>query len=87
MSKVAIQGIKGSYHHQVAMDFFGKKIEIAEFMSFDEKKLRMGKQIDSGNIEFLKFGYGGLKDIQVNPSSIDKVKHFLSESGIQIRKV
>ena len=36
MSKVAIQGIKGSYHHQVAMDFFGKKIEIAEFMSFDE---------------------------------------------------
>ena len=36
MSKVAIQGIKGSYHHQVAMEFFGKEIEIAEFMSFDE---------------------------------------------------
>ena len=36
MSKVAIQGIKGSYHHQVAMEFFGNEIEIAEFMSFDE---------------------------------------------------
>ena len=36
MKKVAIQGIKGSYHHEVAIDYFGDKIELLEFMSFDE---------------------------------------------------
>ena len=33
--KVAIQGIKGSYHHQVAIEFFSDDIEIDECMSFD----------------------------------------------------
>ena len=36
MKKVAIQGIKGSYHHQVALNYFGKEIELIEFLSFDE---------------------------------------------------
>ena len=33
--KVAIQGIKGSNHHQVATDFFGDKIDLLECSSFD----------------------------------------------------
>jgi len=33
--KVAIQGIKGSNHHQVAIDFFGDDIELLECSSFD----------------------------------------------------
>ncbi|WP_318309680.1 prephenate dehydratase [Flagellimonas crocea] len=33
--KVAIQGIKGSNHHQVAKDFFGEDIELLECSSFD----------------------------------------------------
>lgn len=33
--KIAIQGIKGSNHHQVAMDFFGSNIELLECSSFD----------------------------------------------------
>src|SRR5690606_35180359 len=33
--KIAIQGIQGSNHHQVAMDFFGQEIELLECMSFD----------------------------------------------------
>lgn len=33
--KVAIQGIKGSNHHQVAKDFFGDDIELLECLSFD----------------------------------------------------
>lgn len=33
--KVAIQGIKGSNHHQVAKDFFGDNIELLECSSFD----------------------------------------------------
>ncbi len=33
--KVAIQGIKGSNHHQVATDFFGENIGLLECSSFD----------------------------------------------------
>ncbi|MEO1485124.1 MAG: prephenate dehydratase [Bacteroidota bacterium] len=33
--KVAIQGIKGSNHHQVAHDFFGNDIDLVECLSFD----------------------------------------------------
>ncbi|RNC91754.1 MAG: prephenate dehydratase [Allomuricauda sp.] len=32
---VAIQGIKGSNHHQVAKDFFGDDVELVECLSFD----------------------------------------------------
>jgi len=34
--KIAIQGIKGSFHHIVANEFFGEDIELAECMSFSE---------------------------------------------------
>jgi prephenate dehydratase len=34
--KVAIQGIKGSNHHQVAKDFFGNAIDLVECLSFDK---------------------------------------------------
>jgi prephenate dehydratase len=34
--KIAIQGIKGSFHHNVAEKFFGENIELAECMSFTE---------------------------------------------------
>ncbi len=33
--KIAIQGIKGSNHHQVAKDCFGDDIELVECLSFD----------------------------------------------------
>lgn len=33
--KIAIQGIKGSNHHQVAKDFFGEAIDLVECLSFD----------------------------------------------------
>ncbi|AWX45257.1 Prephenate dehydratase [Flagellimonas maritima] len=33
--KVAIQGIRGSNHHQVAKDFFGDDIDLVECLSFD----------------------------------------------------
>jgi len=34
--KIAIQGIRGSFHHIVAEKFFGENIELAECMSFTE---------------------------------------------------
>ncbi|WP_281764671.1 prephenate dehydratase [Neptunitalea lumnitzerae] len=33
--QIAIQGIKGCFHHQVALEYFGEDIEIEECMSFD----------------------------------------------------
>ncbi len=42
---IGIQGIKGSYHHHVALDFFGKDIEINECMSFQELVLNLEKGI------------------------------------------
>ncbi|WP_276389713.1 prephenate dehydratase [Eudoraea chungangensis] len=32
--KIAIQGIKGSNHHQVALDYFGNEINLVECLSF-----------------------------------------------------
>ena len=34
--KIAIQGIKGSFHHQVALEYFNEKITINECLSFEE---------------------------------------------------
>jgi prephenate dehydratase len=34
--KIAIQGIKGSFHHQVALDYFHPSFEIDECLSFEE---------------------------------------------------
>ncbi|SKB70669.1 prephenate dehydratase [Maribacter arcticus] len=47
--KIAIQGIKGSNHHQVAKDCYGDDIELVECLSFDElvDKL-LSKEADQG---------------------------------------
>ncbi len=39
--KVAIQGIKGSFHHIVAEAYFGKNVELVECMSFGEMPVRL----------------------------------------------
>ena len=35
-TKIAIQGIKGSFHHQVAQEYFQQEHELDECMSFDD---------------------------------------------------
>jgi len=35
-TKIAIQGIKGSFHHQVAGEYFGAEVALEECMSFQE---------------------------------------------------
>ncbi|MFH6993107.1 prephenate dehydratase [Flavobacterium sp. FlaQc-48] len=35
-TKIAIQGIKGSFHHQVVKEYFSEKVEIDECLSFEE---------------------------------------------------
>ena len=34
-TKIAIQGIKGSFHHAVAMDYFQETVVLKECLSFD----------------------------------------------------
>ncbi|GEL10912.1 prephenate dehydratase [Flavobacterium glycines] len=35
-TKIAIQGILGSFHHQVAQEYYGKEVVVDECMSFEE---------------------------------------------------
>lgn len=47
--KIAIQGIKGSNHHQVALDYFGNDIDLVECMSFHKLVDQLlNKQADKG---------------------------------------
>ena len=45
---IGIQGIKGSFHHIVANNFFGKEIDLAEFLSFEE----MIYNLNDGKIDY-----------------------------------
>lgn len=46
--KIAIQGIKGSFHHIVAESYFSKDIELVECMTFSEMpKLLESKKVDA----------------------------------------
>ncbi|MDJ0646542.1 MAG: prephenate dehydratase [Flavobacteriaceae bacterium] len=45
---IAIQGIQGSFHHLVALDFFGNDITLTECMSFSEiPELVITNQVDA----------------------------------------
>jgi imidazole glycerol-phosphate synthase subunit HisF len=54
-------------------------------MQFSENRLRMGAQIDSGNIDFLNEGYGGEQAIMVTPCSLNNVKTHMRDEGISVR--
>ena len=45
---IGIQGIKGSFHHIVANNFFGKEIHLDEFLSFEE----MIYNLNDGKIDY-----------------------------------
>ncbi|HMI07676.1 MAG TPA: prephenate dehydratase domain-containing protein, partial [Flavobacterium sp.] len=34
-TKIGIQGIKGSFHHQVALEYFHQEVDVDECMSFE----------------------------------------------------
>ncbi|WP_224483900.1 prephenate dehydratase [Robertkochia aurantiaca] len=43
--KIAIQGIKGSFHHQAASEYFGDSIELLECLSFDNLVDQLNERI------------------------------------------
>ncbi len=55
------------------------------WMSFNEARLRMGAQIDSGNIDFLKYGHGEYCEIMTDKIAIPSLKEYLKENNISIR--
>jgi imidazole glycerol-phosphate synthase subunit HisF len=55
------------------------------WMQFNEARLRCGEQIDSGNIDFLNEGYGGIRNFLVEPLTILDVKKHLAGEGLPIR--
>jgi imidazole glycerol-phosphate synthase subunit HisF len=67
------------YHYATPVD--------RPFMSFEAARLRMGESIDSGNIDFLNFGYGDQRSVPVKPASLGEVKNVLAKAGVQVRDV
>ena len=56
------------FHYDIQLD------SNSPFSSYEGPDLRKGKEIDSGNIEFTKYGYGGFRNLFVNPISIGDLK-------------
>lgn len=57
------------------------------YMSSDDSGLRMGKQIDEGNVDYLKTRMcGGLPWTLIEPASITDVKQLMGDSGISVRQ-
>jgi prephenate dehydratase len=46
--KVAIQGIPGSFHHQVALNYFGPQTEVAPYRTFEE----VAGAVASGKVDY-----------------------------------
>ncbi len=56
------------------------------YMSSDDPTLRMGEQVDEGNVDYLRERTcGGLPWTLITPTSIPEVKQLMSESGIPTR--
>jgi cyclase len=56
------------------------------YMSSDDPTLRMGKQIDEGNVDYLKTRTcGGLPWTVIEPASIPEVKQLMEDSGVPVR--
>jgi imidazole glycerol-phosphate synthase subunit HisF len=56
-------------------------------MKYNKTQLRMGSSVDSGNIDFLRDGYGGSRELMVEPCSILSIKENMAEQGINVREI
>ena len=57
------------------------------YASTNTNGLRMGAQVDEGNVEFLNSRYGGILEKRFEANTIKGIKGFLTESGIQCRNL
>jgi cyclase len=64
--------------------YYAKPID-SPTMTFREERLRMGEATDSGNVDFLNSGYGGVRAVFVEPTSLADAKRALAERGLPVR--
>ena len=57
------------------------------FSASNKGGLRMGKQVDEGNLEFLNVRYGGIGERRFNPVSISELKDYLNTEGLKCRDI
>ncbi|WP_333878476.1 prephenate dehydratase [Flavobacterium sp.] len=82
-AKIAIQGIKGSFHHQVAQHYFGPSGDILECMSFDEVAKRLIRQEAAKGVMALENSIAG--SIVPNYALIDRNNlHIIGEYYLDI---
>lgn len=82
-SKIAIQGIKGSYHHEVAAQLFGPEIALAECLSFDALVATVTSMVSDAGVMALENSIAG--SIIPNYALIDKNDlHIVAEAYIRI---
>ncbi|MDH7445203.1 prephenate dehydratase [Aquimarina sp. 2201CG14-23] len=75
--KVAIQGIRGSYHHGVAQAYFGNEVDVDECMSFQELVHSLEKEKSTDAVMAIENSIAG--SIIPNYAYIDE--HDLTISG------
>lgn len=82
-TKIAIQGIKGSFHHQVAQEYFGKDITLIECMTFDNLVDGLLKKDAFQGVMAIENSIAG--SIIPNYALIDKNElHIIGEHYLQI---
>ncbi|UUC46825.1 prephenate dehydratase [Flavobacterium cerinum] len=82
--KIAIQGIKGSFHHQVAKEYFNESKSLIECMSFDE--LVKNVLEDDRNLGIMALENSIAGSIIPNYALIDYNKlHIIGEHYLDIR--
>lgn len=82
-NKIAIQGIKGSYHHEVAAQLFGTDLSLDECLSFDALAASVTAKATEAGVMALENSIAG--SIIPNYALIDKNDlHIVAEAYIRI---
>jgi len=68
------------FHYQYATAKDGQQT-----MQNNGSALRMGRHIDTGNIDFLNEGYGGEQTVLVDPLTVKEVKQYLRSHDVKVR--
>ncbi len=80
---IAIQGIKGSYHHEVATLIFGQDVEMTECMSFDQLSNLVVKEQATAGVMALENSIAG--SIIPNYALLDRHQlHIVAEAYIKV---
>ncbi|UJP64674.1 prephenate dehydratase [Mongoliitalea daihaiensis] len=75
--KIAIQGIQGSFHHQVALQVFGDQVTIHEFKTFEEVAKALANDVVDYSVMAIENSIAGA--ILPNYELLDRYELFIKE--------